>query len=43
MSLCGTVGYKWVTVSDGIKFEFNGIISLYTKSDSSGYSYSRIF
>jgi len=23
MSLCCTVGYKWVTVMDGVKFEFN--------------------
>jgi len=30
MSLCCTVGYKWVTaVLDGVKFEFNDIISLY--------------
>jgi len=34
MSLCCTVGYKWVTVMDGIKFESNDIISLYTKNDS---------
>ena len=34
MSLCCTVVYKWVTVMDGIKFEFNDIISLYTKNDS---------
>jgi len=27
MSLCCTVGYKWITAMDGIKFEFNGIIS----------------
>jgi len=26
MSLCYTVGYKWVTVMDGVKFEFNDII-----------------
>ena len=25
MSLCCTVGYKWVTVMDGVKFEFNDI------------------
>jgi len=29
MSLCCTVGYKWFTVMDGVKFEFNDIISLY--------------
>jgi len=34
MSLCCTVGYKWVTVMDGVKFEFNNIISLYKKNDS---------
>jgi len=34
MSLCCTVGYKWVTVMDDIKFEFIDIISLYTKNDS---------
>ena len=34
MSLCCIEGYKWVTVMDGIKFEFNDIISLYTKNDS---------
>jgi len=33
MALCCTVGYKWVTVMDGIKFESNDIISLYTKKD----------
>jgi len=27
MSLCCTEGYKWVTVMDGVKFEFNDIIS----------------
>jgi len=32
MSLCCTVGYKWVTVIDGIKFEFNDIISFYKKT-----------
>ena len=26
MSLCCTVGYKWVTVMDGVKFEFKDII-----------------
>jgi len=25
MSICCTVGYKWVTVIDGVKFEFNDI------------------
>jgi len=34
MSLCCTIGYKWVTVMDGVKFEFNDIISLYKKIDS---------
>jgi len=34
MSLCCTEGYKWVTVMDGVRFEFNDIISLYTKNDS---------
>jgi len=34
MSLCCTVVYKWVTVMDGIQFEFNDIISLYMKNDS---------
>jgi len=34
MSLCCTVGDKWVTVKDGVKFEFNDIISLYKKNDS---------
>jgi len=37
-SAVGTVYYKWVTVMDGIKFEFNNIIIslhyLYTKNDS---------
>jgi len=33
MSLCCTVGYKWVTVMAGIKFEFNDI-SLYIKNNS---------
>jgi len=32
MSLCCTVGYKWVTVIDGVKFEFNDIITLYKKT-----------
>jgi len=34
MSLCCTVDYKWVTVMNGVKFEFNDIISLYKKNDS---------
>jgi len=34
MSLCCTVGYKWVAVMDGVEFEFNDIISLHTKNDS---------
>ena len=35
VSLWCIVVYKWVTaVMDGIKFEFNDIISLYTKNDS---------
>jgi len=34
MSLCCIVGYKWVTLMDGVKFEFNDIISLYKKNDS---------
>jgi len=33
MFRCCTVGYKWVTVMGGVKFEFNDIISLYTKND----------
>ena len=41
MSLCCTVGYKWVTVMDGVKFEFNDIISLYKKNDPDR-SYSQI-
>jgi len=36
MSLCCTVGYKWITVMDGVKFEFNDIISLY-------YDYKRFW
>jgi len=33
--LCCTVGgYKCVTVMDGFEFEFNNIISLYTKNNS---------
>ena len=39
MTLCCTEGYKWVTVMDGIKFEFNDIISLYTKNDSERRTY----
>jgi len=31
VSLSCTVSYKWVTVMDGVKFEFNDIISLYKK------------
>jgi len=34
VSLCCTVGYKWVTVIDSVKLEFNDIISLYKKNDS---------
>jgi len=34
MSLCCTVGYKWVNVIDGVEFEFNDIKSLYKKNDS---------
>jgi len=34
MSLCCAVGYKWITVMDGVKFEFNDTISLYKKNDS---------
>jgi hypothetical protein len=34
MSLCYTVGYKWVIAMDSVKFEFNDIKSLYTKNDS---------
>jgi len=35
VSLCCTVGYKWVTVVDGVTFEFNDmIIPLYEKNDS---------
>jgi len=34
MSLYCTVGDKWVTVMDGVKFDFNDIISLYKKNDS---------
>jgi len=31
MSFCRTIGYKWITVMDGIQFEFNDIISLYIR------------
>jgi len=42
--LCCTVGYKWVTVIDGIKSEFNDMISLYTINDSNLTNHqSRIF
>jgi len=34
MSLCCTVGDKWVIVMDGVEFEFNDIIPLYKKNDS---------
>jgi len=34
MSLCCIIGYKLVTVMDGVKFEFNVIISCYKKTDS---------
>jgi len=44
MSLCCTTGYKWVTVLDGVKFEFNDIILLYTKKTILSIdSLSRIF
>jgi len=33
MSLCCTLGYKWLTVMHGVKNEFNGIIPLYTKRE----------
>jgi len=32
VSLWCTEGYKWLTVMDDIKFEFNSIISLYKKT-----------
>jgi len=35
VSLSCTVGHKWVTVMDGVKFELNDI-SLYTKNNSEG-------
>jgi len=35
VSLCCTVGYRWVTfVIEGVKFKFNDIKSLYTKNNS---------
>jgi len=34
MTLCCTVDYKCVTVMDGVKFELNYIILLYTKNDA---------
>jgi len=34
VSLGDTVDYKWVTVMNGVKFEINDEISLYTKNDS---------
>lgn len=34
MSLCSTVGYNWVTVMDGVQFEFKYIKPLNTKNDS---------
>jgi len=35
VSLCCKVVYKtWVTVMDGVKFEFNDTISLYKKNGS---------
>jgi len=34
MSFCCTVDFKCVTEMYGFKFEFNDIISLYTKNDS---------
>jgi len=34
VSLCRTVGYRWVTTIDGVKFAFNDLISLFTKDDS---------
>lgn len=32
MLLCCTVGYKWITVMDGVKFKFNDTKPLYTKT-----------
>jgi len=34
VSLSCTLGYKCVTVMDGVKFEFDDIISLYKKNNS---------
>jgi len=34
VSLCYTDVYKWVTVMNGVKFEFNEMISSYKKNDS---------
>jgi len=34
VTLCCTIGYKWVIVMDGVKSEFNGLKSMYTKNDS---------
>jgi len=39
VSLCCTVGSKWVTEMDGVKFEFNDI-QKYTKNDLSEDSLS---
>jgi len=32
-SLCSRIGYKWVTVMDSVKFEFNDVITMYKKND----------
>jgi len=40
--LCSTVGYKWVTVMDGVKLEFNDIIRIYDYSTSM-YLYEKQF
>ena len=42
VTLCCTVGYKWVTVMDCVKFEFNDIISLYTKNDSERWRFVNV-
>jgi len=34
MSLCCTLVYQWIAVTDGVKFQFNDKINLYTKKDS---------
>jgi len=34
ISLCCKFDYKWVTVMNGVKFEFNDLISLYKKNYS---------